>query len=977
MKTVYFVFFCCLFAPFFVHAQEVSLELEIVCETQNVCGQELWSGLAGSGKVDLYINDFINFEGDSLEVTITKNDFEDYIGVECPQIYHININADTIFSGNLSPSTELPLVSFITTWNNYLSSQLSLNFSYTINGEIITQSIDIFSLYEELEGTELYMPNCFEYISVDEIALNAGTAEYFYSLPDTFYYCNNQVINIDDYCGRILKSLYGFDGPYTEVQALVYLPEMDMMVGELSEVQFDNYENVVVKLYIYYYQENWWWGGEDETWLVEISEAPLVPLVLQENCMPPSIDLDLELVCEGQDYCGLEYWNRSDISVYLNSVNGNTNSDSVDLIILLPHLNDDHLNSVSNFESNTYPINEENYKSDTIFIGKVSPSQNLPLFSYSLAEYPTFHYFMSTAGEEAVFIVSDGENTATHKLLLSSKLNTEYNFKLDIPCSGAEKTDLYLIHNIDTLEYCSPEDLDFCMVYSPLGSQLGGNYIKLMVFEGAAPDYISELLYVDDHPTITNNFIPYGQLPLISKIENWAFESNNVKKVYAYRNTSEGYIKMDDFEPFHIKLSDEIYYEIMPAINICVHDDTYELPNGQNVYNDYLNSPEGNYLQAFLNIDGYLDTKESDNVCDSLFYTPITLNATPECFIDESSLPLETISIGSSALNLQSPSVYAYEFGYYNVDYTWLPNGETTNTINITEPGTYTLIISIEGYEDYIVEYVVIADCDFYANETTTETIETCTPITVNGINYFEEGTYENIQNLTNQYGCDSTVMQEVIILPNHETILEAVSACEGTAINGIFYNEAGTFEYIQNLTNQQGCDSVVSQVITIFEPPTVSINEGTDTIYQSVSAGEFVTISSTTNATEYTWLPNGETTPFIYATESGFYSVEVTNENGCTATASVYLNLDVISDISTLATEKIQLFPNPASNYCQLLNVPKSIEQIQVYNINGQIIADYKTPIETIDTENWNAGYYLIQFIGKNEQFTKPLIVE
>jgi gliding motility-associated-like protein len=82
------------------------------------------------------------------------------------------------------------------------------------------------------------------------------------------------------------------------------------------------------------------------------------------------------------------------------------------------------------------------------------------------------------------------------------------------------------------------------------------------------------------------------------------------------------------------------------------------------------------------------------------------------------------------------------------------------------------------------------------------------------------------MQNLVNQYGCDSIVVTEVNLLPSDAANLTAFT-CDPAA--------AGIF--IQNLTNRFGCDSIVTQTVTLLPTDTTLLTRTTCDPAQTGSA--------------------------------------------------------------------------------------------------------------------------------------------
>ncbi|MBO7133820.1 MAG: gliding motility-associated C-terminal domain-containing protein [Bacteroidales bacterium] len=124
--------------------------------------------------------------------------------------------------------------------------------------------------------------------------------------------------------------------------------------------------------------------------------------------------------------------------------------------------------------------------------------------------------------------------------------------------------------------------------------------------------------------------------------------------------------------------------------------------------------------------------------------------------------------------------------------------------------------------------------------------------------------------------GCDSTVIHNLII----RTIVHDIRAeiCEGETYDENGFNESQTGHYSTTVTLPNGMDSITNLYLTVRELPNANIIGNNALCNGSVSlmAG---------GGTEYRWSTGIETSD-IEITEPGTYSVTVTNEYGCTATA-------------------------------------------------------------------------------------------
>jgi gliding motility-associated-like protein len=109
----------------------------------------------------------------------------------------------------------------------------------------------------------------------------------------------------------------------------------------------------------------------------------------------------------------------------------------------------------------------------------------------------------------------------------------------------------------------------------------------------------------------------------------------------------------------------------------------------------------------------------------------------------------------------------------------------------------------------YGCDSVVHLDLEILISHETTEEISSCTPYTwhVNGITYDQTGVYT--EHFTNNMGCDSIVNLHLEINPADEYI-ETQSTCDQFfwPINNQIYNQSGIYKH--TLTNQYGCDSTL-----------------------------------------------------------------------------------------------------------------------------------------------------------------------
>ena len=302
--------------------------------------------------------------------------------------------------------------------------------------------------------------------------------------------------------------------------------------------------------------------------------------------------------------------------------------------------------------------------------------------------------------------------------------------------------------------------------------------------------------------------------------------------------------------------------------------------------------------------------------CESYEYNGVTYTASAELVFDTTDIH-GCDSTTTLSLTINTP-VNTTESAIECESYTWAVDGQTyttsgTYTADITDANgcaaTATLNLTINNGEDVEISEVA---CETYHWD-------------LNNTDYTESGDYSVDVNDGN--GCAYTATLHLTVnTPVTNTVAE--SACESYEWNGTTYTASGTYTWTG--TSANGCDSVVTLNLTINQPTTgvdvqtacgsytwidgitytESNNTATFTLTNEAGCDSVVTLNLTVNtpvnteATEtvcdtYTWTVNGQT-----YTTSGTYTADITDANGCAATAT--LNLTVNTPVNTEATEVV-----------------------------------------------------------------------
>lgn len=198
-----------------------------------------------------------------------------------------------------------------------------------------------------------------------------------------------------------------------------------------------------------------------------------------------------------------------------------------------------------------------------------------------------------------------------------------------------------------------------------------------------------------------------------------------------------------------------------------------------------------------------------------------------------------------------------------------------------TQSGTYSdTIVSATGCDSIISVNLTITG----SSVTPPTNVNVCSSYTAPwGTVYTQSGLYRDT--LTTVLGCDSIISVNLTVLGSVTTPPLTVSACSSyTAPWGTIYTQSGT--YRDTLLTVNGCDSIVSVNLTITGLPSVNTSSNPDRCNRS-TGGANASVSNGTGGYTYTW-STGASGSTLANISSGVYTVTVTDQRGCTASASL-----------------------------------------------------------------------------------------
>ncbi len=195
-----------------------------------------------------------------------------------------------------------------------------------------------------------------------------------------------------------------------------------------------------------------------------------------------------------------------------------------------------------------------------------------------------------------------------------------------------------------------------------------------------------------------------------------------------------------------------------------------------------------------------------------------------------------------------------------------------------------------------------------------------------------------------------------------------------------VYYSSAGSFSAQLIAYNSNGSDTVIfaNLINVIASPPNPVITQNMDTLRCSFDP----------SYTSYQWYDGnsiipGATGTFYVATQSGNYSVIVSNQNGCSAKDEINITLAGLSMLAS--AEKIRIYPNPAADKLVISvgsSIDKSKTKLEIYNMLGEIM--YSGSLFTLDglskeltISSFAKGIYYVQLKNGNACLTQKFIKE
>jgi PKD repeat protein len=284
--------------------------------------------------------------------------------------------------------------------------------------------------------------------------------------------------------------------------------------------------------------------------------------------------------------------------------------------------------------------------------------------------------------------------------------------------------------------------------------------------------------------------------------------------------------------------------------------------------------------------------------------------------------------------------------------YTW-NTGDTTSTIAVTSPGTYFVeesTLSCTQTDTIEIGYILcnVPQTAFESNDTAL-CEKFCIDFTDQSTNY-------------------PATWQWIFPGGNPDT-----SSAQNPA--NICYNLAGTFDVTLITTNINGSDTLtLSNYVTVYSTPPFPV---------ITQVGYILTSSP---ATSYQWQFNtvdiaAATNQSYTISQSGLYTVIVSDSNGCKNSAAKYVLISGMDDLTGDAN--LSVFPNPADDEITVQESSlqsNEVTTIFILNVLGKIVQEEKVRWKdhvTLDVRNLPSGIYIVRMENEKEKFAARFVKE
>lgn len=376
--------------------------------------------------------------------------------------------------------------------------------------------------------------------------------------------------------------------------------------------------------------------------------------------------------------------------------------------------------------------------------------------------------------------------------------------------------------------------------------------------------------------------------------------------------------------------------------------------------------------------------------------------------------------------NNSGPLTYEWSTGSTAASVSNLPTGLhtviVTNFLNCSTIET----VYVEAEESATLEVITTPSCADVALGTATVSVTGGTPpytYTWDMDKVINQPTIENLAvgnhslMVTDANGCvydytDQIKVEEInvetavlasslVVCPNSPIELEAFGGATYTWLtttglsNPTIANpiatieETTTFEVL--IETALGCSEVASITIETLPIPIPTVSAWNTKINQGESTQ---LIAVETSGASFSWSPaeglsnTSSNAPVASPTETTTYTVTTTGLNGCTASASITIEIEedsISTGVNNNEKPLIRVYPNPATDWLavQLPLKDRQTVQVNMYNTTGQIVQHqvYQNQVGLLSTQlqvnQLPKGLYYVELMVNDERLLEKVIIQ
>ncbi|MBR5080869.1 MAG: T9SS type A sorting domain-containing protein [Bacteroidales bacterium] len=302
----------------------------------------------------------------------------------------------------------------------------------------------------------------------------------------------------------------------------------------------------------------------------------------------------------------------------------------------------------------------------------------------------------------------------------------------------------------------------------------------------------------------------------------------------------------------------------------------------------------------------------------------------------------------------------------------------TWNGIEYNEEGVYEQTLqSIHGCDSIVVMHLTMVDA--YNMEVEQNA---CDSYEWGGQTITESGVYEHL--FTSINGCDSIVVMHLTINQPSE-VIENAEACDMFEWNGMTFTESGV--YMQIFPDMMGCDSIVTLNLTMYNTPMIEAISGDSVVDVRLIPSSTYSAIDNSSATHYTWnidpqeagslsVENNTAKVVWSQTYKGEAFINVAAENGCGLSEKMLtVNVKNSTDVNEYGIHA-KVYPNPTNG---MVNVEvEGMQRLIVMNALGQVVYDHEVEADhaQINMTQFGTGTYLIRIYTESGTIIKRIHV-